>query len=82
MSNAGNILAAAIGLATRHIDVLPGPAGAGPAATDNSDIVAAGRDSATATDVLNGQIGDGDAGCRAALEIAAVVVLFDEDTVP
>lgn len=82
MGNAGNILAAAIGLAAGHIDVRPGPVGAGPTATDNSDIVPAGQHSATATDVLDSQVGYGDAGRRAALEIAAVVVLFDEDTVP
>lgn len=39
-------------------------------------------DSAGAGDVLDGQAGDGKIGGRVSVEVAAVVVLFDEDTVP
>jgi hypothetical protein len=82
MRNARNILAATIGLAASDLNARPGPIRAGSTATDNRDIVPAGRHGAFTTDVLHGQVGDGDAGRRVALEIAAVVVLFDEDTVP
>lgn len=80
-SNTGDVGAAAVGLAAGDDDVGPGPARARAAAAGNDDVVAAGGDGARAGNVLDLEVGDGDAGRRGAVEVAAVVVLLDDDAV-
>jgi hypothetical protein len=79
--NTRDVLAAVIVLTTGDVDVGPGPVGAGVITADDDDVVSIRVDSAGAGDVLNGEVGDGDARCHLAVEITAVVVLLNEDTI-
>ena len=81
-SNAGNVLAAAVGLTTGDLDVAPGPVGAAAAATDNSNVITAGGDGASAGNARDSEVGDGDTAGRGALQVTALVVLLNQDTVP
>jgi hypothetical protein len=80
-SRARNVLAAAVGLTTGDLDVAPGPAGAGAAATDDGNIIPAGGNSTGAGNIGDSEVGDGDTAGRGTLEVSAVVVLLDQDTV-
>jgi hypothetical protein len=80
--NTRNILTAIIILSTRDINIIPGPVRAAGATADDGNVGAVRGDGAGAGDVLDGQVGDGDARGWVAVEVAAVVVLFDEDAVP
>lgn len=81
-SNAGNVLAAAVGLTTGDLDVAPGPVGATTAATDNSNVITAGGDGARTGNAGDSEVGDGDAAGRGTLQVTALVVLLNQDTVP
>lgn len=75
-------MAAAIGLTTSNLNVAPGPARAGTTATDDGNVITAGSDSARARNAGDSKASDGDTAGRGALEITAIVVLLDQDTVP
>ena len=81
-SNARNVLTATVGLTTGDLNARPGPVRATAATADNGNVVTGRGDSAGAGDVLDGEVGDGDAAGGVALQVTAVVVLLDEDTVP
>lgn len=81
-SHAGDILAAAVSLATTDADLVPGPVVASTAGADNRNIVAAGRDSVGAGDVAKDEVVDRETAGGRTVEIATVVVLLDQDTVP
>lgn len=82
-NSAGHIRALAIRLASRHGHVGPRPARARPAAARNDNIISATRDRPRTRNVLEGEVGDGHAaGGRAAVEVAAVVVLLNQDAIP
>lgn len=81
-SDAARQVLAGIGLATSDGDARPSPVGARAAAADNSLVVSTTRDGTGAGDAGQLEVGDGDAGGGAALEVTAIVVLLDEDTVP
>lgn len=81
-SNAGNVLAVIVLLATRDLNTSPSPVRAARATADNGDVVAVLGDGAGARDVLDSQAGDGEIRGGVSVEVTAVVVLFDEDTVP
>lgn len=81
-SNARNVLAATVGLTASDLDVAPGPVGAGTAAADNGNVSTAGGNSARAGDARDSEIGDGDTAGRVALQVTALVVLLNQDTVP
>jgi hypothetical protein len=80
--NTRNILTAIIIVSTGDINIIPGPVRAARATADDGNVGAARGDPARAGDVFDGQVGDGDSGGRVAVEVATVVVLFDEDAVP
>jgi hypothetical protein len=80
-SNTGNILTAAICLAAGDRDTGPGPVGTRTRATHNSNVIAAGADSARSGDILDREISDRDTGGRIALEVTTIIVLLDENTV-
>jgi hypothetical protein len=63
------------------LNVGPGPVLATRAAADNSSILSVGVNAVLALDVLEGKAGNGEAAGGLAVEVAAVVVLLDEDTV-
>ena len=79
--NTGDVLTAAVVLTTGDLDVGPGPVGAGVVTADDDDVVSVRVNGAGAGDVLNSEVGDGDARGHLAVEIAAVIVLFNEDTI-
>lgn len=82
LGNAGNVGAAAVGLATGDGNTRPSPASArGAAAACDNDIVSFAGDSTGTTDVLDSQAGNGDASAGGTVEIATVVVLLDQDAV-
>lgn len=77
-----SILAVAVRLASGDRDIIPGPVGASARAADDDNVVAGAGHGAGAGDVAEGKVGDWDAaGGLAAVEVAAVVVLLDEDAV-
>lgn len=79
-STAGDVGAlGGVGLATSDINGVPGPVGARAVTAGDDNVVAAGLDGAG--DTVHGEVGDGDAGGRVAVEVTAIVVLLDEDTV-
>lgn len=80
--NAGNVLAAAVLLATGDGHIAPRPVRAAAGAADNDDVVAAAGDGIASVDVLDDHVGDRDSTRRVALEISTLVVLLDQDTVP
>lgn len=80
-SNTGDILAAAVVLTTGDLDVGPGPVGASAFTTDDDNVVSIRVDSAGAGDVLDGEVGDGDTRGHLTVEVTAVVVLLNEDTI-
>lgn len=80
-SNAGNVLAAAVVLATVDLDVGPGPVGAAGLATDNGNVGALGVNSTGAGDVLEGEASDGETAGGVTVEVTAIVVLLNQDTV-
>lgn len=80
--NAGNVLAAAVLLATGDGHIAPCPVRAAAGTADDDDIVAAAGDGIASVDVLDDHVGDRDSTRRVALEISTLVVLLDQDTVP
>jgi len=80
-SHAGNVLAAIVLLTTGNLNVGPSPASASTLSTNNSSVLALGVNSVLALDVLEGEVGDGKTAGGATVEVTAVVVLLDEDTV-
>lgn len=79
---ARDVQAIAVRLATRNNDICPGPVGASAASARNHNVVSIALNAIIARDVLQHQIGDGDARGRcAAIEVAAVVVLLNENSV-
>lgn len=80
-NNAGDVLARVIGLAAGDLDVGPGPVGAGAGAADDGHVVATGGDGAVAVQAVDGDVGDGQVAGGVAVQVAAVVVLLDQDTV-
>ena len=81
-SNTRDVLALIVVLATSDLNISPGPVRATRATADNGNVVAVRGNGAGAGDVLNSQAGDGEVGGWVSVEVAAVVVLFDQDTVP
>lgn len=81
-SNARNVLTATVGLTTGDLNAGPGPVRATAATADNGNVVSGRGDSAGAGDVLDGEVGDGDSAGGVTLQVTAIVVLLDEDTVP
>ena len=82
LGNAGDVGAAAVGLATGDGDTRPSPARARAfAAAGDNDIVSTAGDSTCTTDVLDGQSSNGDAGTGGTVEITTVVVLLNQDSV-
>lgn len=80
-SNARNILAAVVLLTTRHLNIRPSPVRASSLGANNRSILALGVDGVLALDVLQGKASDRDITGGVTVEIATIVVLFDEDTV-
>ncbi len=81
-SNTRDVLALIVVLATSDLNISPGPVRATRATADNGNVVAVRGNGAGARDVLNSQAGDGEVGGWVSVEVAAVVVLFDQNTVP
>lgn len=79
--DAGDVLARVVLLAAGDTDVLPGPVGAGAGAADDGQVVALGGDGAVAVQAVDGDAGDGQVAGGVAVQVAAVVVLLDQDTV-
>lgn len=82
-SHAGrHVRAAAVLLASSHGYALPSPPRASATATDDHNVVPAAGDSTRPGDVVEGKACDGDARCGSAtVQISAVIVLLDQDTV-
>lgn len=81
LGDARNVAAAAICLSTSDIDTSPGPASAGTAATSDDNIITAAGNSTGSRDAIQSQASDGNAARRGTLQVTAVVVLLDEDTI-
>lgn len=79
--DAGDVLARVVLLAARDLDVGPGPVGAAAGAADDSQVVAARGDGALAVQAVDGDVGDGQVAGGVAVQVAAVVVLLDQDAV-
>ena len=80
-SNARNVLAAVVLLTTRDLNVVPSPAGASTLSTNDGSVLALGVNSVLSLDVLESEVGDGETAGGVAVEVTAVVVLLDENTV-
>lgn len=80
-SNTGDILAAAICLAACDLDAGPGPVGTSTGATHDSNVITAGAHSTSSSNILDCEISDRDAAGRIALEVTAIIVLLDKNTV-
>lgn len=80
-SNARNVLAAVVLLTTRDLNVVPGPASASTLSTNDGSVLALGVNGVLALDVLESKVGDRETAGGVAVEVTAVVVLLDEDTV-
>jgi hypothetical protein len=74
-------LATAVGLAPADLDIRPGPVGASTGAAYDGVVVSARAHCTRARDVLDRQVRDGNAAGWVTLEIAAVVVLLNQNTV-
>lgn len=79
--DAGHVLAIVIGVAASHGNIGPCPVAASTRATNNDDVVSIAIDGTTSVNILHGQVRDGNSARWIALEVAALVILFDENTV-
>lgn len=83
LCNARNVGATAVSLTTSDGDIAPGPPGArGRASAGNNDVVSRASYRTSARDVLNDQASDGNTSGGSSVQIATIVVLLNQDTIP
>lgn len=75
-------MAAAICLSSSNLHTGPRPVGTRARSAYNCSVITTGAHGTGSSDILNSQASDGDAGSRVTVEISAVIILFDENSVP
>jgi hypothetical protein len=79
--NTWHVLAATVCLASGDYNIAPCPARAGSASTDNGNVRSARCDTTASRNVLEDELGDGDAARWASMKITAIVILLNENTI-
>jgi hypothetical protein len=79
--NAGNIQASSKFSTTGHIDIDPCPIRAGVTAAYDNNVVSTTLNTTSTGYLLKCEVGDGNIACRVPVQVASIIVLFDEDAV-